>query len=466
MGRAAWLAPGVEVRCAEPDDPRGRRVFARKPIVAGTLVLREPAAATALSRERWELHCAGCWARLRGTGKLRCSRCRLVHYCNNRCQLVDWARAHRSECAGLPQLARAAEAEERSSGYAGLAEDALLVGRLVRAWARNAGAQGALEALCHSPSPRLEQAGRVARAAESAGLLADGPALAAPATKVAALALQLASCFDANNFGVNAPLGGGVLGTGCWPTSALLNHSCEPTCALAHVFTPAAAHSASAQPALHCQEIRTIVDCPAGTELAHSYIERGLGYGARLQLLRAGWGIDRCDCARCADSRERRESDPLDGPLLPSAAALNDLSEAANLHAQALLAEEASDEAELLGQVLRLRQRHLDPAHAHVRETHAALLALKLARGELGVARAHAHELVESSRLAYGARPCVSLAISLVTAAELHVAAAVPGDDVGGRALASEALAVLLVTNGAAHPLTRKAAALAGGSDL
>jgi hypothetical protein len=475
-----WFAPGVALAPGEPGDPKGRRVVAARDFPAGALVLREPAAAAALSRERWGLHCSGCWARLRGA-KLRCSRCRLAHFCSANCQRVEWARgAHRSECAGLPQLARAAEAEERGSGYAGLAEDALLLGRLVRGWPRmDASAQGALEALCPSPSARLEQASRVAKAAESAGLLADGPAAAAPTAE------RLVSTFDANNFGAVAPLGGGVLGAVCWPLSAALNHSCEPTCALAQELVPAAEHSASARPAALNQEIRTLVACPAGTELTHAYVDRGLGYGARTKLLFDGWGIGCCDCARCAASRAGtagpRER-ALDGPL-PSAAAERDLAEAARAHAHALLSEEASEEAELLGQALRLRLRHLQPAHAHVREAHAALLALELARGELRAARAHAQALVEGARAAYGARPCASLAISLVTAAELWDAAGderelAPGEDrrlavalgddavARARALASEALAMLLVTNGAAHPLTRKAAALAGGSDL
>ena len=437
--------------------PGSRRAVARGPLPAGTLVLCEPAAAAVLRRERWHIHCLSCWTRLpTGAPRLRCSRCRLAHFCDARCQARAWKAAHRAECAAFANLARAAAAAELDSGYVALAEDALLVGRLVRRWASlDEQARGALGALCEAPAPRLAQAELVARTAADAGLLdlppTGGPPRVADGSSFA-LAAQLARAFDANNFGVLAPLGGGVLGAASFPLSAILNHSCEPTCALAHDLEAGSETDVR-------QAVRTIVPVRAGCELTHAYVDTSLGAARRRQLLRTGWGFE-CACARCAaadagDPGERA----LDAPNVHDAAAERSLADASRAHAAAIACDEPAEERALLHRALRLRRQHLAPQHAHVRELHAALLACELADGNRRAARAHADELVRSARIAFGARPCASFAMLLLTAAELWSADATVDVDACARAcaLGCEARALLTLTHGESHPLTRQA---------
>jgi SET and MYND domain-containing protein len=461
-GTPAAFIQGVVVE----DGPQGRRAIARVPLRAGAVVLREPAASAVLRRERWASHCFSCWSRLPSANPARCSRCKCARFCGVVCQRDDWRRVHRAECGALAALADAADSEEGATGFAGLAEDALLLGRLLRAYAAmDPIDRAALDAQCSSPPARLAQSRRVVETAHRFGLLlgaSDDPALA--------LAHRLSAAFDANNFGAIEPIGSSVLAAASFPRSAILNHSCAPTCSIAHaLLRPSAGGGVRL-----VQEIRALTDLLAGTELTHAYVDTGLGATARRALLSRGWGFD-CTCARCVafdagDEGERQ----LDVPLQPGAD--GDLIEAASLHAQALASDEPARERELLRRALALRERHLIPAHAHVREARAALLALELADGHLAQAKAQACALVEGARAAYGGRPCASFAILLLTAAELlHASGGADGGDgegAGGagsaraRAFVSEALGILIITNGADHPLVSRARACAGAASV
>lgn len=421
-------------------------------------MLREPAAAAVLRRERWQLHCFGCWERLpTDRPKLRCSRCRIAHFCNSSCQAAEWVNGHRAECGSLPALDRASAAVELESGYGSLAEDALLLGRLTRGRPRaDASARDALDALCPSPASWEGQARLIARTAVDAGLLGADASLA--------LATRTAHTFAANNFGAVALIGSGVLGAASFPLSAILNHSCAPSCALAHVYERRRGGGGGA---LVWQEIRTLAPLPGGAELTHAYVDTTLGARQRRQLLRAGWGFE-CGCERCAaaDARDAAEV-ALEGPAAPGGAVARALADASAAHASAIACDDPGEERALLRRALSIRQRHLAPSHAHVLELHAALLACELAQGDGDAARAHADALVRGARDAFGGRPCASFAVLLLTAAEVWASGADAGARARARAHAAEARDMLLVTHGPSHPLTRHAKDVAtSGAEL
>lgn len=517
---ATTFAPCVRV---DQDARAGRRLIAVEDIPAGTCILSEPAVAAVLARARWESHCFGCWARLRPDARMRCGRCRLARYCDRRCQASDWKRAHAVECAALPLLDAHAEPDAQ---HAGFAHDCVLLGRAVRALsAAPAAVRAAVDALAAAPAEQAAHADGVARAALSHGLCAGGP----PAP--AALAARLARAFACNNFGVCSPSGaGGLLGAGLWPLGAVLNHSCAPNCALAHLL--------DARGAPPTQLVRTILPVRRGSELRHSYVDSSAGKAQRRAALRAPYGFE-CGCERCGGApgggggREvggceaGREPEPahaepradpaldaeLDGPAEPHAADVaRDLGAAASLHGRAVLAGAVAEERALLRAALELRARHLGPAHAHVRELRAALLACELAAGDVGAAAAEAERLLAGAERALGAAPSRARATLLLTAAEvwalcaaacaageghgvslgaLRDAAAVaerahargrgavaprvpPGDAAAAdeparawqgyaharaSACAERAVAQLLITHGEAHPLTAEARA-------
>ena len=147
--------------------------------------------------------------------------------------------------------------------------------------------------------------------AQSFDDLAPGPALGSdlalgskavalglvPPGVTAARAAGLLAAFRANNFGVLDSLLH-VVGAACYPTTALLNHSCAPNCVLTYDGNRV--------------EVRTLCEVAAGTELCHSYVELCQPTAVRQRVLAEGYGFV-CRCARCVDglSHDGRSVDDL-----------------------------------------------------------------------------------------------------------------------------------------------------------
>ncbi|EOD41938.1 hypothetical protein EMIHUDRAFT_194541 [Emiliania huxleyi CCMP1516] len=252
---------------------RGRCAVADRRLPAGSPVPRFsglPYACCPLPSQR-ERVCGRCFAQAPAAPGclLRCSKCRWARYCSRECQAGDWQR-HKRECRTLAskggELLRLDDAP---------VADLLLLGRC--AWRRHDASSpddedAAFDALETSRPTESDRA--LARFATTLpGLL--------PPSCDAGDATRLLSQFRVNNFGVTNELLS-VVGAGCYPPAALLNHSCAPNAVLYYEGSRL--------------EVRTCRDVDAGEELCHS----------RAAQLRERYGFE-CACVRCSGGRRSDE---------------------------------------------------------------------------------------------------------------------------------------------------------------
>lgn len=214
---------------------RGRSAVSPLPLQRGTSLPRfssEPYAACLLPSLR-TTRCALCFSQAatpaskqQSSTLSRCSRCRWVRYCSSRCQREDWP-SHKHECPSL--ASRSPHSHLLTNLPDSTLSDLLLLSRC--GWRR------------HSPHPVSPE--DLAFDALSAGKTEQGDVeLARLATTldgwlppalcgcdgVSAVSALLAA-FRVNNFGITNELHS-VVGAGCYPAAALLNHSCKPNCLL------------------------------------------------------------------------------------------------------------------------------------------------------------------------------------------------------------------------------------------
>ena len=263
---------------------RGRCALAEEPLAPGTPVGFFSGTAYACcplpsERERW---CAACFKQAppAPASLLRCSKCKWARYCSRSCQASDWPH-HKHEC---PALA-AADSPLLSLNDAPSA-DLLLLGRCL--WRRHDASSHptaedeAFDAL--EPGPIAEQDRALALLATQIDGLLPPVARGPEATNgCAAAAAWLLGCFKVNNFGLLNEMHS-LVGAGCYPNTAILNHSCAPNCILAFNGSRI--------------QVRTCVAVAKGEELSHSYVELCRPTAWRQMALRETYGFD-CSCPRC-----------------------------------------------------------------------------------------------------------------------------------------------------------------------
>ena len=363
-------------------DGRGRCAIATTALPAGTIVRAfsgKPYASVLLPSQR-ERHCAACFKDTHSVKRLlRCGRCKWARYCSGCCQKAAWI-AHKHECAALTdaacELHRLADAP---------AADCLLVGRCL--WRRhdaNLSEAGDDDLAFDALEPGVPSASDYALgrlAASISGLLPPAASLEASAEAAA----RLMSTFERNNFGVLNDLLS-VVGAGCYPRAALLNHSCAPNCALAFDGLTV--------------EIRTMAAVAAGEELCHAYVELCQPTGARRETLRSRYGFE-CACSRCVDGLRTAAGEDMDAVmamhLLPdggpdsntkrlgctSVAAEAALDRAAQLLEAAASEEDEAAELRKTLEALRVRRELCHPLSTARYEAEGRGLTIALAVGDL-----------------------------------------------------------------------------------
>ncbi|KAL3672899.1 hypothetical protein V7S43_002200 [Phytophthora oleae] len=252
---------------------RGRRIETETDLQAGELVLSAPASATVLLPELWSSHCHKCFAT--GVRLSRCGRCSTAFYCSKGCQQADWAPDHRKECKTLAQLAQLGLRSDQVA-------DVLLLGRVLR----REGSEGLQpsELTWYEEDMDDQELLLLAALAQKITLVDGSFAMDEM--------VRMLSRFRNNNFSICDELLL-ELGAGCFPLGAMINHSCDPNCAVTFV------------PKTHDMEFRAMKPIKAGDEITQTYVDIGLPRRDRQQRLQRKYHFS-CECARC--------SQPLQGP--------------------------------------------------------------------------------------------------------------------------------------------------------
>jgi [histone H3]-lysine4/36 N-trimethyltransferase SMYD len=417
---------------------RGRCAVATRALSAGTVASAfsgKPYAAVPLPSLR-ERHCTACLRACVGTAKLlRCSRCRWTRYCSAACQKSDWA-LHKHECAALAD----GSSQLHQLSDAPLA-DVLLTGRCL--WRRHDATTASSCGVEDAAFDQLET-GVPCDSDRALGVLAAGvPGLLPPAASGAAAsegAAQLICAFGRNNFGVLNDLLS-VVGAGCYPRAAILNHSCAPNCALA--FNG------------HAVEVRTMRAVAAGDELCHSYVELCQPTAARRAALSARYGFV-CDCARCVDGLRTATGEDIDvlmtalvdGSPNMGAGGCGELERSAELLAAAAQATNEPEELRLTLEALQVRRELCHPLSVARYMAEGRALTTALALDELETARACCRHVVTFLEAALGGVPAHPLlALQRFTLADLESAC----DEPAAALQAMEACAATLVLTAATH---------------
>ncbi|KAI9916794.1 hypothetical protein PsorP6_017087 [Peronosclerospora sorghi] len=208
----------VEALSPDASGDRRRRVETQEDLQPGDLVLRSPAYAAVLRPDRWHVQCHKCF---RLTPRLsRCGRCQTVYYCSKACQRADWHVDHCRECNMLKELMQLRLRNDQVM-------DVMLLGRVLRRKGEE------------RPTPRelvwyeedIEDQERVLLAA-----LAQKLRLVDASYSMNEM-LRMLSRFRNNNFSICDELLFEI-GAGCFPLGAMINHSCDPNCAVTRCSKP------------------------------------------------------------------------------------------------------------------------------------------------------------------------------------------------------------------------------------
>ena len=383
------MSTSTEVR-----DDRGRCAIAATDLPVGHFATAFSGApfAACLLQHQWSKRCAGCFrAAAERQPLLRCSRCRLARYCNATCQGADWS-LHKHECAAMPRLA---EGDQEA-----VVAELLLAGRCL--WRRHTEPNGPAAQSFDDlvPGPALGSDLALGSKAVALGLV--------PPEVTAARVAGLLAAFRANNFGVLDSLLH-VVGAACYPTTALLNHSCAPNCVLTYTGNRV--------------EVRTLCEVAAGTELCHSYVELCQPTAVRQRVLAEGYGFA-CTCARCVGGlvHDGRSVDELmTGGADQGGEA--ELERPLSLLRRAAAEEDLEREAELVQEALGTLRRLCHPCSLVRYSAEGTALGLALARGEVAEARECCRNAVQFLEAALSHCPRHPLlALQRFTLADLHEA--------------------------------------------
>ncbi|KAG7382458.1 SET and MYND domain-containing protein 3 [Phytophthora pseudosyringae] len=259
---------------------RGRRVETEKGLAAGDLALRASASAAVLLPELWGSHCHKCF--VSGVRLRRCGRCSTAFYCSKACQQADWAPDHRKECKSLGQLAQLGLRSDQVA-------DVLLLGRVLR----RPGGEGLqpTELVWYEEDMDDQELLLLAALAQKINLVDESFSMDEM--------VRMLSRFRNNNFSICDELLL-ELGAGCFPLGAMVNHNCDPNCAVTFV------------PKTLDMEFRAMKPIKSGEEITQTYVDIALPRRDRQQRLQHKYHFS-CGCARC--SQPLQEPDSLDAFL-------------------------------------------------------------------------------------------------------------------------------------------------------
>ncbi|KAI0319151.1 SET domain-containing protein [Amylostereum chailletii] len=298
------LPASVDVRVTSQ---AGRGVYAKQPLKPGEIIFATKPHVHVLSTRNLEHFCSACASPAAENDLKRCTRCRVVWYCNTECQNGDWS-THKQECSALQRWAAGAP----SPDVAIPAEPIRCLGRLLwtkqkkrlsSVWAREVDSMQSHRTSL--PPEATESHTHFAHAVvKYLGLNAPGE-LGPFGIQTPADLVDLISRFTTNSLTLTAP-SLTPIGVTVSPPVALINHSCEPNAVV--VFPGGSTSSKAQEPLMNVIAIREIAP---EEEVLTAYIDTTLPKEQRQHALRITYNFA-CKCTLCAtttgpDPREAME---------------------------------------------------------------------------------------------------------------------------------------------------------------
>ncbi|THU98784.1 SET domain-containing protein [Dendrothele bispora CBS 962.96] len=290
------IPPALEVRISEKS---GRGLWTKAAIRAGTVILSLKPHVAALSLQHLDSCCSSCFASTSTTELRRCTKCRVVRYCDGTCQTNDWT-MHKQECEALQRWFQAAP----SSDVAPPSDAIRCLGRIL--WKKKkSGLDGVwskeidnMQSHRKSLQPSsFETNTHLAQALVQYMGLSSPADLAQFGLKSAADLVDLISRFTTNTFAITDP-SLTPLGASVSPVVALINHSCDPNAVV--VFPRVSADPETQEPLMQVVSLREI---SPGEEIFTSYIDITLPKASRLKTLQDAYYFA-CACNLCSATSE------------------------------------------------------------------------------------------------------------------------------------------------------------------
>ncbi|KAH9477693.1 Histone-lysine N-methyltransferase ASHR1 [Psilocybe cubensis] len=294
------LPPTLEVRMSTGATGNGRGLYSKYYRRPGDVLLSIKPHVAALSNEHLEDYCSNCCAP-KTTNLQRCTGCKLLHYCDSKCQSSDWS-FHRYECAAIQRWSATMSSEK--SGQAPIPGDAIrCLGRILwrrrklgsdSIWSREIDSmQSHRKSISKDPNSQDSQTyTQLAHAIVRFLGLESQEELAEYNLNNAGELVDLISRFTTNTFTVSTPALA-PLGACVSPLVALINHSCDPN---AVVVFPRANSRREDEPLMQVIALKHIAP---DEEVLTAYIDTTLPREHRQKILNETYHFT-CRCPLCA----------------------------------------------------------------------------------------------------------------------------------------------------------------------
>ncbi|KIM40724.1 hypothetical protein M413DRAFT_446114 [Hebeloma cylindrosporum] len=294
-GQYSAIPPALEVRVTEGN---GRGIYTKFNRRPGEILFSVKPHIAALSNQHLEEYCSSCFAP-KADSLRRCTGCKLLYYCDEKCQAADWT-FHRHECTGIQKWVA-----KRPSGSSSFPGDAIrcLVRILWRkqklgsqsVWAREIdGMQSHRTSLSRDSNTHESQLyAQLAHSIVNFLGLNSPQELAEFGLNGVSDLVDLISRFTTNTFTVSTP-SLAPLGSCVSPAVALINHSCDPN---AVVVFPRATETAKGDEPL--MQVIALKNISVDDEILTAYIDTTLPRDLRQKHLRETYHFT-CGCNLCA----------------------------------------------------------------------------------------------------------------------------------------------------------------------
>ena len=464
---------GMEI---ESRQGRGRCAIAIAPMKAGTVVKTfsgKPYESCLLPAQQVR-RCQACYDEAPpGSKLLKCAKCGFACWCSARCRAADASR-HAHECSVLakPSAAlKALRAEGEPMGGSNLGRFGVLLLAVRCLWRRHDGHRNSggaemdgeeafhdrlFDGLAQGPiTEQDEEVGQIAAAMPS--FLPPGCDGKRVSRLLGCLRINMISIASRQHVQHSPDAeGNSVIGVGCYPRTAILNHSCKPNCVLAYVGGGATLH------------VRTVRRIEESEELCHSYTDLCTPTRLRQQALSNRYGF-MCDCPRCKGLQYDGEDvdflmEAVVGHGGDGAAGERDVDELIRLsESQLAKAESTADlalAAKLTKQALELRRTHCHPLSLLRHHAEQAAFELAVRSGRLEDARESCLAVLAFLEMALSHvpwHPALSLERYQAAMLEARLGHGARASDLIGKAVAA-----LEITHGSEHALTQRAIARRG----